>query len=52
LPELVCIECGATSEDGVGWRGVDATDVEEVDEPQVGIYCPESWEREFWQPDE
>jgi hypothetical protein len=44
---LVCAECGATSEDGTGWRADLARDDEGDDDLEVPVYCPECWEREF-----
>ena len=45
--ELVCVECGATSTDGRGWRAELAPDDAGNDEPEVPVYCPACWEREF-----
>ena len=46
--ELVCLECGAVSVDGAGWKAEVAPDLlERVDEDEVVAYCPECWEREF-----
>ena len=42
---LVCVECGATSEDGRGWRAVLAPD--EAGEIEVPVYCPSCWDGEF-----
>ena len=42
---LTCIECGATCEDGAGWRAEIARD--EGNESEVPVYWPECWEREF-----
>ena len=30
-----------------GWRAENASDVAGFYEPEVGIYCPDCWEREF-----
>lgn len=38
---LRCVECGAESEGGEGWKAYLT-----VDDP-VGVYCPECAEREF-----
>lgn len=38
---LVCVECGATSEEGKGWRAL------RVDLYEIGLYCPVCAEREF-----
>ena len=43
---LVCVECGATSDDGTGWRAELAPD-DGVDETEVPVYCPACWDREF-----
>jgi hypothetical protein len=45
--ELVCVECGAWSVDGAGWRAELAPDDEGVDALEVPLYCPDCWEREF-----
>ena len=46
--ELVCVECGARSVDGVGWKAEVAPDLlERVDDDEVVAYCPECWTREF-----
>jgi len=46
--ELVCVECGATSEDGVGWKAEVAPDLlERVDDDEVVVYCRTCWTREF-----
>lgn len=46
--ELVCVECGATSEDGRGWKAEPAPDLlEGVHEPETAIYCGGCWDREF-----
>ncbi len=45
MQDLFCIECGARSEDGAGWRAEIAVDEEEPDE--VVVYCPPCWEHEF-----
>ena len=45
--ELVCVECGATSEDGRGWRAEIAPDDEGHDAAEVPVYGPECWRQEF-----
>lgn len=37
MPELVCAECGATTEGGVGWRAEIAPDNVGGDEPEVAV---------------
>lgn len=45
---LRCIECGATSEDGAGWKAELAVDLlDEADPDEVAVYCPECCEIEF-----
>ena len=45
---LRCIECGATSRDGRGWRGYRVEDPENpIAEPEVAFYCPACAAREF-----
>lgn len=39
---LECIECGARSDDGRGWRAY-----LDEDSSEVGIYCAECADREF-----
>lgn len=41
---LVCLECGATSADGAGWRAELAPDDAGIDEREVPVYCPACWE--------
>jgi len=49
--ELVCVECGAKSEDGVGWKAEVAPDLlERRDEDKVAAYCATCWSREFEEP--
>ena len=49
--ELVCIECGAKSEDGVGLKAEVAPDLlERRDEDEVAAYCATCWVREFEEP--
>jgi hypothetical protein len=45
--ELVCVECGATSEDGAGWKAEVAVDHEQQDEDELVVYCPACWDGEF-----
>ena len=46
--ELVCQECGATSEDGRGWKAEPAPDLlGGLDGDEVALYCPTCWRREF-----
>jgi hypothetical protein len=47
MSDLVCVECGATSEHGAGWRAELAPDDRGVDELEVPSYCPECWQDEF-----
>ena len=47
VAELVCVECGASSEDGLGWRADVVTDDEGPDEPEVAVYCPLCWQERF-----
>jgi hypothetical protein len=43
-----CIECGVTSDDGLGWRALlTAGDEEAEDNDEVAVYCPECAAREF-----
>jgi len=46
-PRLTCVECGATTKRGQGWKTDPAVDDEGVDEPEVAVYCPACWRREF-----
>jgi hypothetical protein len=41
------VECGATSDDGAGWRAALAPDEAGVDALEVPIYCPSCWAAEF-----
>ena len=49
---LVCVECGATSDDGEHWKAEIAVGLlkDEFDldgPPEVAVYCPVCWSREF-----
>jgi len=51
---LACVECveyGARSEVGRGWKAEFAPDDEGTDEPEVPIYCPGCWAAEFGDSD-
>lgn len=50
--ELACTACGTTTEDGTGWRAEIAPDDAGADVPEIAVYCPECWEREFGDPQE
>jgi hypothetical protein len=46
--ELVCVECGARSVDGVGWKAEVAPDLlEGVDADEVAVYCATCYAAEF-----
>ena len=47
MNELRCIECGAASSDGRGWRAEIAIDILGDDADEVEVYCADCWEREF-----
>ena len=52
---LRCAECGTTSSDGIGWRALLATDIDDDDEPvpvEAVVYCPACALREFGPGDE
>ena len=49
---LVCVECGATTDDGEHGKAVLAVSLLEEDEfdeeeHEVAVFCPECWSREF-----
>jgi hypothetical protein len=45
---LRCVECGARSTDGIGWRALlTAGDEEAEDHDEVAISCPQCAGREF-----
>ena len=45
---LMCVECGATSEDGVGWNVEVAPDLlEGADKDEVAVYCSRCHAAEF-----
>jgi hypothetical protein len=46
-PTLVCVECGASSVHGDGWKAELATGFELDDTDEIGVYCPSCWAREF-----
>jgi hypothetical protein len=48
VSELICVECGATTEDGRGWKAEVAPDLlERRDADEIAVYCPECWQAEF-----
>ena len=45
---LTCVECGATSEDAIGWKAEVAPDLlDGVDDDEVAVYCSACWAAEF-----
>jgi phage FluMu protein Com len=44
---LRCVECGALSEDGRGWRARLADDPRDDEQAEVAVYCPRCDELEF-----
>jgi hypothetical protein len=51
-PPLTCVECGATSRDGLGWKAYVGRDPEEDEAEFLLIYCPSCARREFAPDDE
>jgi hypothetical protein len=45
---LRCVECAATTTDGIGWRALLAVGDEDAkDDEAVAVYCPACAGREF-----
>ncbi len=47
METLNCVECGATTEEGRGWRAEYVRDDEEQDLDEVVVYCRECWDYEY-----
>jgi hypothetical protein len=47
MADLVCVECGALSDDGRGWRAEIADDPRDDEPAEVALYCPACARREF-----
>jgi hypothetical protein len=48
---LVCVECGAASYEGRGWRGYLTVEDDHEPEPvEVAVLCPVCARREFDEP--
>ena len=46
--ELRCIECGRSApSDAQGWKAEIGDDLRDDDPPEVVMFCPECWDREF-----
>jgi hypothetical protein len=45
---LVCVECGTRAPlDAAGWKADIGDDPRDHDPPEVVLFCPECWAREF-----
>jgi hypothetical protein len=46
--ELTCSECGRVAPpNATGWKGEIGDDLRDDDPPEVVVFCPECWAREF-----